>query len=162
MCVVGVYGACACHCVLTCMFVCACMIVVNATSCRFRLVSRGTRCHLRRYNSFTRILDNALESSVDAYTSRFQLIYTFIDQTEKRNRAIVKLTRLLVHTSTINVNSAVPPPRVGHSVSIVIIIYYNDPLWTWLSRSPFMKHQWQLLASHKCIGVSRRVNYYFK
>ena len=115
-----VRGACACQCVLKCMFLCACMIVVNATSCRFRLVSPGMRCHQRRYDSFTRILDNALESSVDFNTSRFQLKYTFIDQTEKRTRTIVKLTRLHVQTTTINVNSAVPPTRVDHSVSIVI------------------------------------------
>ena len=114
MCVVGVCGACACHCVLKCM------IVVNATSCRFRLVSRGTRCHQRRYDSFTIIQDNALESSVDSNTSRFQLKYTFMDETEKRNRTIVKLTRLHVRTPTINVNSAVPRTRVDHSVSIVI------------------------------------------
>ena len=96
------------------------MTVVNTTSCLFRLVSRGTRCHQRRYDSFTRILDNALESSVDSNTSRFQLKYTFMDETEKRNSTIVKLTRLHVRTPTINANSAVPPTRVDHSVSIVI------------------------------------------
>ena len=76
---VCVVCACVRVCECVCVFVCACVLDVNSTSCRFRLVSRDTLCQRRRYDSFTRIQDNASASSEDSSTSRCQLKYISLE-----------------------------------------------------------------------------------